>query len=243
MPSLGGPVSQRRALPGRGGTPERHALLGTKMALVMTRRGEQGTTGGFVEREVELASGADTLYGTILAPAPGAPAKVPGAVLLAGSGPTDRDGNNPLIPGRMDTLRHFARALADLGIASLRYDKLGSGKTGLASHGANPGEIGFDAFVDQAGAACDLLHGVPEVDARRVLLLGHSEGGLVALVLADRVVPAAPPWALVLASPLGTRYLDTVRRQVAGQVAWAQAKGQLAANEAAATVGEVDGAI
>jgi alpha-beta hydrolase superfamily lysophospholipase len=192
---------------------------------------------------VAFTSGADTLYGTILGPAPGSPVRVPGAVLIAGSGPTDRDGNSPLIRGRMDTLLNFAGALAELGIASLRYDKLASGKTGLASHAANPAEIGFDIFVDGAGAAYDLLRAVPEVDPRRVLLLGHSEGGLIALVLADRVASTAPPWALVLASPLGTRYLDTVRAQLAGQVAQAQALGQLSADEGAALMGELDAVI
>src|SRR5439155_16945655 len=52
---------------------------------------------------------------------------VPGVVLVAGSGPTDRDGNNRLVPARIDLLKQIAERLARVGIASLRYDKRGIG--------------------------------------------------------------------------------------------------------------------
>ena len=68
-----------------------------------------------------------TLAGTLLLPIWSELEKVPGVVLVSGSGPTDRDGNNALVPDRIDLLKQIAELLAEAGIASLRYDKRGIG--------------------------------------------------------------------------------------------------------------------
>ncbi len=70
---------------------------------------------------------AATLAGTLLLPLISELQEVPGVVLVAGSGPTDRNGNNPLVPERIDLLKQIAELLAHNGIASLRYDKRGIG--------------------------------------------------------------------------------------------------------------------
>ncbi len=59
---------------------------------------------------------------------------MPAVLLLAGSGPTDRNGDSALLPGSIGTLRHLADVLERKGFASLRYDKFGSGVTGLGPY-------------------------------------------------------------------------------------------------------------
>jgi hypothetical protein len=109
----------------------------------------------------------------------------------------------------------------------------------MGSH-ASAAEIGFDGFVDEARAAYDFLRAQEQVDPNRILVLGHSEGGLIALLLADQVKDTAPVRALVLASPLGTPYLDTIRRQLIQQYAAAQQAGAVTAEQAAAALAELD---
>src|SRR5215475_14899859 len=83
---------------------------------------------GTKQRAVHFA-GSDgmTLAGTLLLPIKSELQRVPGVVLVAGSGPTDRDGNSPRAPVRIDLLKLIAELLAGAGIATLRYDKRGIG--------------------------------------------------------------------------------------------------------------------
>jgi len=194
-------------------------------------------------QEVTFTSGADLIYGTLLLPITDQGKKLPAAVILAGSGPTDRDGNSKVISGPVNTLRNFADAFASQGIASLRYDKLGSGKTGLASS-TNPAAIGFDLFVAEAQAAYAFLRAQPEVDPRRVIFLGHSEGGLIALVVADQLKGSSDaPEALVLAAPPGFPYLETIRQQFTDQYTQAQQAGKATKEQADNALMELDRAI
>ena len=82
--------------------------------------------------EVSWPLESTTVYGTLVRPAgPGPfaeqPLGAPAVVMVAGSGPTDRDWNTPLLPGSNGSARLLAEALAQAGIASLRYDKRPSG--------------------------------------------------------------------------------------------------------------------
>ena len=195
------------------------------------------------EQEITFTSGADTISGTLLLPDAGQGQKLPAAVILAGSGPTDRDGNSKLIPGPVNTLRNFADALAGQGIASLRYDKVGSGKTGRASH-TTPADVGFNLFVDEARAAYTFLRARPEVDPRRTIFLGHSEGGLIALVIADQLKGIGDaPEALMLAAPPGFPILETIRRQITDQYTQAQQAGKVTKEQADSALAEQDRAI
>src|SRR5687768_760313 len=91
--------------------------LGTMIVAQLT-----GTLAQQKEELVTLDTGTGIIHGTLLLPE-----KMPAPVVLiiAGSGPTDRNGNTPLLPGRNDSLRKLAEDLAAQGIASLRYDKRG----------------------------------------------------------------------------------------------------------------------
>ncbi len=133
------------------------------------------------EEAVTFHSGADAIDGSLLLPraAPGTEAP--------GNGPVDRDGNTPLLPGPINTNLHFARALAGDGVASLRYDKLGTGRTEMASF-RDPAQVGFTTDIDEARAAYAYLRSRPEIDPMRVMVLGHSKGTLIALVAAGMAI-------------------------------------------------------
>jgi pimeloyl-ACP methyl ester carboxylesterase len=126
--------------------------------------------------------------------------------LLHGSGPLDRDAN---MEGQtLDTFKVFAEALQRSGIASLRYDKRGCGKSEGTFETA-----GFFDLVEDASAALDALAARPET--RRIVLIGHSEGTLTAPVLAARRADVA---GLVLLCPT-VAPLETTLMAQAGHLA------------------------
>lgn len=164
-------------------------------------------------------TGGVSLAGTLTRPAGGGPA--PAFLLLAGSGPTDRDGNQPpqLVT---DLLKDLAQALAGLGIASLRYDKRGVG-AGARLLPREPAALAdfarWENFAGDAAAAFRTLARHDGIDAARVGILGHSEGGLIALDLAAS--GAVRPAALVLAATPG-RPMARVLRDQLGRLGRAQ---------------------
>ena len=120
-------------------------------------------------------------------------AAVPGVLIVAGSGPVDRNGSVG-VPGtpteiHMDLYRWISDLLAARGIASIRYDKITSGATGIGSYSEDPAKLvaqSFDKiFVDPARAALAYLAEQPGVDPQKLLVFGHSEGGLIAMLLAS----------------------------------------------------------
>ncbi|CAL9564917.1 hypothetical protein SUDANB121_04736 [Nocardiopsis dassonvillei] len=184
------------------------------------------------ERELSFTVDGTEVFATLTLPE-NASGPVPGALIVSGSGPTDRDGNSRMRPDA-DTNLNFARALAEAGVASLRYDKLGSGETGLGDLDPDA-PVDPDVFDAQLAAAYGELVEQPEVDPERTAVVGHSEGSLYAL-RAHELVDASP--ALVLAAPVGDRYLDLLDRQLTEQVRTAEAVGQLAETEAVAMLSD-----
>ena len=164
-----------------------------------------------VTREVTFSTAGTTTYGTLQVPARRRNEHLAAALLLAGSGATDRDGNQP--PGLTpNTLRQIADALAGMGIISLRFDKYFAGRTGAGSYGRDPGSIDLDAFIRQAQDAYQLLRRQPETDQQRLLVVGHSEGGMYAILLATAAAPH--PAGLALVEPQDERILDLVALQI-----------------------------
>ncbi|MYM27113.1 alpha/beta fold hydrolase [Duganella sp. CY15W] len=127
------------------------------------------------QRPVSLDVGGGTVYGTELTP-DGVSGKVPVVLLHAGSGPTDRDGNNTLLPGPNDALRMVAEGLARQGIASIRYDKRGIGASALPVWKEE--NLRLDDYVGDAAAWLRKLHADPRFS--RVVMAGHSEGAQIA---------------------------------------------------------------
>jgi acetyl esterase/lipase len=191
------------------------------------------------EQEITFKSGVDTVYGTLLIPK-NTEGKVPAVLLLSGSGPTDRDGNTSLLPGKIDSMKNLARILADAGVASLRYDKYGTGKTGLGSYANKLASMTFDAYVDLALAAYQYLGSRSEIDPARLAILGHSEGGLIAMVAADRMKKTTPPAALLLLAPVCKPYLTTIHEQISKQYVNAVKAGAFTQQQADDGMAELD---
>ncbi|HRH19362.1 MAG TPA: alpha/beta fold hydrolase [Brevundimonas sp.] len=126
-------------------------------------------------REVTLASEPTALAGTLIDAGPGAPA----ALIIAGSGPTDRDGNSP-IGIVASTYRLLAEGLAAEGISTLRYDKRGVAASAPAALAES--DLRFDTMVRDAGAWAGRLR--EETGQACVWLIGHSEGALIAQAVA-----------------------------------------------------------
>jgi pimeloyl-ACP methyl ester carboxylesterase len=162
-------------------------------------------------RDVTFVADATTAYGTLDVPAHRDGQHLAAAVLLAGSGGTDRDGNQEpsLTP---NTLKQIAEALDRMGIISLRFDKYFAGRTGAGKFASDPSAIDLNAFIRQAGGAYKLLYDQPETDRRRMLVIGHSEGGLYAMLLAETATPQ--PAGLAMVEPLDERSLDLLAVQI-----------------------------
>ena len=177
------------------------------------------------ETEITFTSGDVTLYGSLRVPAVG-DTSVPAVLLLAGSGPTDRNGDSALLPGSIGTLRHLADILEINGFASLRYDKLGSGLTGLGPYAVEDvADLGFSTFIDAARDGLQFLADQPGVDPERLYVVGHSEGALIALALAHAGERVA---GLALLEPLAVRLLDLLTAQIDAQLDAVVEAGQLA---------------
>jgi hypothetical protein len=123
---------------------------------------------------------AGPIHGTLLLPSD-MTKPVPVVLLIAGSGPTDRDGNSAMMGGHNDALKMLATDFAMNGIASLRYDKRGIGESGAA--GMKESDLRFDTYVDDAVAWCNQLH---EKRFSGVFIAGHSEGSLIGMIAARK---------------------------------------------------------
>ena len=132
------------------------------------------------EEEITLNTQTGDIHGKLMLPESNTPCPV--VIIIAGSGPTDMDGNSIGTGLTNNSLLYLARELAANGIASVRYDKRGIGKSSAA--GTKEEELRFDHYIDDAAAWADKLAG----DARfsKVVIAGHSEGSLIGMVAAKR---------------------------------------------------------
>lgn len=168
------------------------------------------TTYEITTDDFTLTVGTRSVPGTIVIPKGAGP--FPGLVLLAGSGPTDRDWNSALLPATNGSAKLLAEALGKHGIVVARFDKAGSGK--------NPGpalpDWTIDTYSDEGLAALALVRARPDVRKDRVFVAGHSEGG----IHATRVALAAGT------SVAGVLYLSSAARSM-GDTMLTQLENQL----------------
>lgn len=136
---------------------------------------------GTIEKEVSVQPDSMKIYGSVLRPQKAFTGDA--VLIIAGSGPTDRDGNQPTM--RTNAYKQVADSLALHGIASLRYDKRFIGKSTGAVREEN---LRFEDNVLVAQAFFELLQ--KESGVKRVFIAGHSEGSTVGMLLAERVKAA-----------------------------------------------------
>jgi len=128
------------------------------------------------DEPITLKTDTGDLFGTLLAPKSNH--KIPVVLMIAGSGPTDRDGNS--IAGKNNSLKFLAEALAENGIATLRYDKRGIAESHAALDSVQ--NLRFDTWVDDAQAWVELLKERDQFST--IVIAGHSQGSLVGLLAA-----------------------------------------------------------
>lgn len=162
---------------------------------------------GVVEEPFEIENRGAKLAGVLWLPEKRA-GKVPVVIVIAGSGPVDRDGNAGGML-RSDTYRMLAEALARRGVATIRYDKRGVGES---TFGGKLEELGFDDFVSDAAALVAMARVNDKLAG--VYLFGHSEGALIALEVAattklDGIISAAGG-----GRPLGELMREQLARQL-----------------------------
>jgi pimeloyl-ACP methyl ester carboxylesterase len=153
-------------------------IIQSTSAIMNANLGAQGP-----EQEGELLmleTPTGKIGGTLLMPK--ARGAVPLAVIIPGSGPTDRNGNSPLNPGANNGLKLLAEGLASNGIASLRYDKRGIGASSAAM--VSESNLRFDNGADDAAAWVERLRKDPRFSA--ITIVGHSEGSLLGMLAAQR---------------------------------------------------------
>lgn len=182
------------------------------------------------EEEINIKVNGGVISGSLLLPRQKRE-KMPLAIVIAGSGPTDRNGNNPYgISANPYYL--LAKALAEAGIASYRYDKRLIGSS--ATFNASDKELLFSDFSDDAAYITQFFKGSPAYG--KVVLIGHSEGSNIGLLSAQKTAPDA----LVSLSGAGENLADILGKQLIVQPDLAEkAEPILAKLKAGERVGQV----
>ncbi|HEX3069302.1 MAG TPA: alpha/beta fold hydrolase [Thermoanaerobaculia bacterium] len=135
---------------------------------------------------------------------------MPVVLLISGSGPTDRDGNSPMLSGKNNSLKMLAEGLAMNGIASLRYDKRGVGESAKAM--VSEADLRFETYIDDAAAFCEQLRGDKRFSS--VIIAGHSEGSLLGMVAAKKCNASG----FISIAGAGRPAADILRTQLAGKL-------------------------
>jgi len=130
----------------------------------------------FGQTEIALTLKTETgnIEGTLMFPSAKLP--VPVVLIIAGSGPTDRNGNNPMMTN--NSLKMLANELANNGIASLRYDKRGIAQS--KSAGLKEDDLRFEMYINDAVEWINLLN--KDINFSQIVVVGHSEGSLIGMV-------------------------------------------------------------
>jgi pimeloyl-ACP methyl ester carboxylesterase len=172
------------------------------------------TSADALQSDVSWELDAITIAATRVTPAGDGP--FAGVVMVAGSGPTDRDWNSPLLPGSRGSARLIAAVLAKANFASLRYDKRASGPHARENAVALLGKLCMQSHLDELAGAVRALADSPRVRRERIFAVANSEGTLHALhyQLSEPVIPLA---GLVLIGPPGRSVGAVARAQLAEQ--------------------------
>jgi pimeloyl-ACP methyl ester carboxylesterase len=134
----------------------------------------------FSESEIVLKTASGDLYGTLTIP--GNVKTSPIVIIIAGSGPTDRDGNSPL-GVQTNAYKMLSSDLAENGISALRFDKRGIGESKSAM--TSESELRFDTYINDVVDWVSLLKSDERFSA--IIISGHSEGSLIGMIAAEQI--------------------------------------------------------
>ncbi|WP_445168047.1 hypothetical protein ACTXG7_01170 [Mycolicibacterium sp. Dal123E01] len=219
----------------------RIALAAMALMLVAGCSSKTESPTAWVEDEVTFVADGLTIHGTYRHQHGNQ--QMPAALLISESGRTDRNGDNN-VAGPIGNMRQLAGYLSDHGVASLRYDKVGTGQTGIGPYKDHPADVGSAVYTVGAKAAVRFLAGQSGTDKDRISVYALGEGTVHAMALADDTSPGAPKvHSLGLLQPLAGRYLDLVSSRVRNDVAAAVKGGQKTQVQADQTIGAWDAAV
>ena len=119
-----------------------------------------------------------TIHGSLIMPK-SVSGKIPVVLIIAGSGPTDRNGNSPKLGLEGNTYKMIAESLGKSGIASVRYDKRMIGESTTQN---KESDLRFEDYVDDADEIINML--ANDERFSKVIVLGHSEGSLIGMLAA-----------------------------------------------------------
>ncbi len=213
-------------------TMRRLVVVALTLSL-LTGCGGSPRPAAWVEDEVTFTADGLTLHGTYRHRGD---QSGPAALLISESGRTDRNGDNN-VAGPIGNMRQLAEYLSEHGVASLRYDKVGTGKTGLGPYAGRPADVGSAIYTDGAKAALRLLAGQPGTDAGHLSVYALGEGTVHAMSLAGDMSAGAPRvHSLALLQPLAARYLDLISARVAADVEAAVRSGAKTQQQGASVI-------
>lgn len=159
------------------------------------------------DEAVQLKTESGTIHGSLLVPQLAMIEPAPVVLIIAGSGPTDRNGNQPMMQN--NSLKLLAEALYEYGIASLRYDKRGIAASQAA--GGRESDLRFQHYIDDAADWIQIL----KEDSRfnSVVVAGHSEGSMIGMAA---VKQAGADLFISITGP-GNSLDNVIRKQLQNQ--------------------------
>ena len=138
-----------------------------------------GFAQNFHEDSIKITTPGGALWGTLAVPSTKDKSHL--VVFIAGSGPTDRNGNNTM-GIKAQPYKLLAEELAKQGIASFRYDKRGVGRSAKVK---SETELSFETYIDDAVKWIDTLRKDKRFD--KIIIAGHSEGSLIGMIAAQKI--------------------------------------------------------
>lgn len=209
------------------------ALIVLALGL-LTGCGQSTQNAAWVDEDITFEADGLTLHGTYRHRGDD---RGPAALLISESGRTDRNGDNN-VAGPIGNMRQLAQYLSEHGVATLRYDKVGTGDTGLGPYADRPADVGSAIYTAGAKAAVRYLAGRSGTDADRISVYALGEGTVHAMSLAGDTSTDAPRiHSLGLLQPLPARYLDLISSRVVADVAEAVRSGAKTQQQAASVLG------
>lgn len=160
------------------------------------------------EEEITLKTKTGDIKGSLLVPSNSEKASV--VLIISGSGPTDRNGNNPNMTN--NSLMMLANELKKNGIASLRFDKRGIGES--SSSGMQESDLRFENYVNDVKGWVDLLKESNKFS--KIIVLGHSEGSLIGMIASQK----AEVEKFISVAGAGNSAGDIIREQLKAQPAF-----------------------